>query len=142
MFPRRGLEKHQAAGFFVRIHPGGAELIAGTYMPGPGELRALRRYLATHHKDFRKLATAPALTKVFGALEGERLVRVPAPYDADHPAADLLRLKQFYFRRELGVADRDLTAHRQRDRSGIPRRDSVRDRGGRGTWQQMKSDVP
>ncbi|MDP9177762.1 MAG: DUF2461 domain-containing protein, partial [Gemmatimonadota bacterium] len=103
VFPRRGLEKHQAAGFFVRIHPEGTELIAGSYMPGPDELRAIRAYLASHHAEFLRLSTGRALNAAFGPLLGERLVRVPAPHAADHPAADLLRLKQFFRRRLIGV---------------------------------------
>jgi uncharacterized protein (DUF2461 family) len=37
-----------------------------------------------------------------GDLQGGQLQRVPRDYPADHPAADLLRNKQFYFRTTIG----------------------------------------
>jgi uncharacterized protein (TIGR02453 family) len=37
----------------------------------------------------------------FGAIEGERLVRVPTGWPADHPDAELLRLKDVTFGRQL-----------------------------------------
>lgn len=101
VFPRSGLEKQQAAGFFLRVGPEGAELIAGSYMPGPDELRKFRSYVAAQHATFRKLTTAKPLASVFGTLLGERLVRVPAPYPGDHPAAEFLRMKQVYYSRLL-----------------------------------------
>jgi uncharacterized protein (DUF2461 family) len=61
----------------------------------------MRRHIAKHHEAFRKLTKAAALTRAFGTLLGETLVRVPSGFDADHPAGDLLRMKQFYFRRTL-----------------------------------------
>jgi uncharacterized protein (TIGR02453 family) len=101
VFPRAGLEKHEAAGFFIRIDSDGVELIAGAYMPGPEQLQAFRRYLDTDHANFRKLATARALVGAFGSLTGDRLVRVHGGFPADHAAADFLRLKQVYVRKVL-----------------------------------------
>jgi uncharacterized protein (TIGR02453 family) len=101
VFPRQGLEKHQAAGFFFRVDEEGAELVAGTYVPGPDELRALRRHLSEHHAAFLRITNAKALRSAFGELQGEKLARVPAGFAADHPAAELLRMKQFYVRATL-----------------------------------------
>jgi uncharacterized protein (TIGR02453 family) len=103
VFPHKGLEKHQAAGFFIRVGTDGTELIAGTFIPGPDELRKLRAHIAEDHAEFRKATTARALTSTFGPLLGEQLVRVPAPWKSDHPASDLLRMKQFYYRQTLDV---------------------------------------
>ena len=101
VFPRAGLEKHQAAGFFLRVHPDGAELIAGSFVPGPDELSSIRRYLDKNHKAFLAVTTARPLISAFGALQGDQLVRVPRGYDPAHPAAALLRATQFYYRRSL-----------------------------------------
>jgi uncharacterized protein (DUF2461 family) len=38
---------------------------------------------------------------MFGEMQGERLTRTPKGFAADHPAADLLRFKQFLFYDEL-----------------------------------------
>ncbi|MGH7468310.1 MAG: DUF2461 domain-containing protein [Longimicrobiales bacterium] len=104
VFPRQGREKHEAAGFFLRVAPDGVELIAGTYMPGPDELRKLRKYLGTHHAAFNRLVNSRPLGNTFGPLLGESLGRVPAPFAAVQPGADLLRKKQFFVRRTLPPA--------------------------------------
>ena len=44
---------------------------------------------------------APAFPAAFGELEGERLKRVPPGYPADHPDAELLKLKDIVFGRDL-----------------------------------------
>jgi uncharacterized protein (TIGR02453 family) len=103
VFPRGGAEKHQCAGFFFSVSPDGAELVAGTYMPGPDELRVLREHLAERHVAFRRVAEAAALKKEWGAMEGEQLKRVPRVFDADHPAESLLRRTQFYVRRTMAA---------------------------------------
>ena len=36
-----------------------------------------------------------------GELQGTSLARVPRGYEPDHPAADLLRRKQYFFGKEL-----------------------------------------
>jgi uncharacterized protein (TIGR02453 family) len=105
VFPRSGLEKHEAAGFFFRISPDGAELIAGTFMPGSDQLCQLRTWVASNHASLRKLARARPLRTFFGELQGTQLRRVPRGYDPDHPGADLLRLTQMYFRRRLPKSD-------------------------------------
>lgn len=104
VFPFGGREKHEAAGFFFRIQPDGAEMVAGSFMPGPDQLRAMREYLDKNHKTFLATTNSKALTKVLGELQGDRLQRVPRGYDPAHPAADLLRLTQYYFSRSFPVA--------------------------------------
>jgi len=101
VFPCRGREKHASAGFFIRVHPEGAELIAGSFMPGPDELAAVRKYVDRNHKAFTAMTQAKPLTSMFGALQGDQLQRVPRGYDSTHPAAPLLRATQFYYRRVL-----------------------------------------
>jgi uncharacterized protein (DUF2461 family) len=41
----------------------------------------------TNQRSFRKM---------LGNLQGERLIRLPSGFAADHPAIDVLRQKQFY----------------------------------------------
>lgn len=103
VFPCRGAEKAAAAGFWFSVSPAGVELVAGSYMPGPPQLARVRAYLDTQHAEFRKLTTAAPLKKAFGELQGDRLKRVPRGFEPEHPAADLLRLKQYYVRASLGA---------------------------------------
>lgn len=104
VFPRNGLEKHRVAGFFLRVSAAGTEVLGGVYMPGPDELRALRAWLDRHHAEFSKLVSDPALRRCMGALQGDRLQRVPKPFPQDHPAASLLRHTQLFFRHILPAA--------------------------------------
>lgn len=101
VFPRAGLEKQQAAGFFFRIGSDGAELIGGAFMPGTAELARFRKWLLNEHRRFGRIVSAAPLHRVMGNLLGEQLQRVPKGLPPDHPAADLLRRKQFYLRRVL-----------------------------------------
>jgi uncharacterized protein (TIGR02453 family) len=95
VFPRRGREKHASAGFYCGVSLDGIEVAGGIYMPGPQELLAIRTWLAARHAQFRKAAAGPR--KLMGALQGESLRRIPKGFDAAHPAADLLKMKQWLY---------------------------------------------
>jgi uncharacterized protein (DUF2461 family) len=69
----------------------------GVYMPGPEELRAIRTYLVEHHAEFRKLSKVRGLRTLMGEVRGEQLSRVPKGFCAEHPAANLVRSKQWLF---------------------------------------------
>lgn len=102
IFPRRGHAKHVSAGFYIGVSPEGVEIAGGIYMPGPPELLAIRAWLAEHYVDFRKAARGPE--KLMGKLHGASLQRVPKGFPADHPAADLLKMKQWLYYTVLDVA--------------------------------------
>jgi uncharacterized protein (DUF2461 family) len=70
-------------------------------MPEPETLLAIRQHLAERHEEFRKIAGARAVQQLFVEVQGEQLTRVPKGYPHDHPAADLLRLKQYLLYVEL-----------------------------------------
>lgn len=95
IFPRRGQEKHVSAGFYFGISPEGVEIAGGIYMPGPEELFAIRTWLAENYAGFRKTAAGPK--KLMGELHGASLQRVPKGFDANHPAADLIKMKQWLY---------------------------------------------
>lgn len=97
VFPRTGLEKFEAAGFFLRVAPEGVQVLGGAYIPGPEQLKAARAWLDRRHPAFRKTVTDKALVKAMGALQGDQLKRVPKGFDPDHPAGDFLRMTQYYF---------------------------------------------
>ena len=95
VFPRRSREKHASAGFYCGVSLAEIEVAGGIYMPGPQELLAIRTWLAARHAEFRKAAAGPR--KLMGALQGESLRRIPKGFDAAHPAADLLKMKQWLY---------------------------------------------
>jgi uncharacterized protein (TIGR02453 family) len=104
IFPRRGHEKHVSAGFYVGVSHEGVEVAGGIYMPGPPELLAIRTWLADHHAAFSKAARGPE--KLMGKLHGASLQRVPKGFPPEHPAADLLKMKQwlYYTVLDAGIA--------------------------------------
>lgn len=97
VFTRRGFERHAGAGYYFSVSPKEIEVAGGVYMPGPEELRAIRLHLLENHEDFRRQAGARTLRAVMGELKGESLTRPPKGFPADHPAADLVRAKQWLF---------------------------------------------
>ena len=98
-FSRRG--DKAGAGYYFAVSHKEVAIGGGLYMPEAETLLAIRERLAERHEEFRKLAAAPAVRRLFVEVQGERLTRVPKGYAANHPAADLLRLKQYLLYVEL-----------------------------------------
>ena len=97
VFHRRGMEKESGGGLYFAISPKEVEVAGGIYMPASETLLAVRTHLAGHHADFRALIRDRALRRLLGEMQGEQLTRPPKGFCAEHPAADLLRYKQFLF---------------------------------------------
>ena len=97
MFPRSGLGKNSCAGFYFHVSPDGCVIAGGMYMPGPEELAAVRAAIAADPQGWAKLVENKALIRSAGPLLGEKLSRPPKGVPADHPVAEYLRMKQWYF---------------------------------------------
>jgi uncharacterized protein (TIGR02453 family) len=103
-FWHRKHEKHACAGYYFSVSHKEVEVAGGVYMPGPEQLLALRQHLAEHYVEFRKLVTNRKLVALMEPLKGESLSRVPKGFPADHPAADLTRMKQWLYYTSLDPA--------------------------------------
>ena len=101
VFPCRGLARHQGAGLYFEIAPDWVWVGGGMYAPEPAQLLAVREHLAANLRRFRALVEAPAFRRQVGALDGERLQRVPRGFAKDHPAAEYLKYRQFLAGREF-----------------------------------------
>lgn len=106
VFNRRGLEKHAAAGLYFSVSPEEIEVAGGVYMPGREQLLAIRNYLAENYEEFRRIIRRQSLRALMGELWGNQLSRAPKGFPADHPAADVLRYKQWlvYVLLDSGIA--------------------------------------
>ena len=104
VFRRRGLGDHAGAGFYVSISAKEVATGGGIYMPAPDELLSVRGHVARKHQELRKLIADRALRRLLGDMQGEQLTRVPKGFAPDHPAADLLRYKQYLLYIELDPA--------------------------------------
>lgn len=101
-FPRRGMSRHEGASYYFAVSNKEVAIGGGVYMPMPETLQAIRQRIAEHPAEFRRLISAKAAQKLYGAMQGEQLSRIPKGFASDHPAADLLRHKQFLYYVELG----------------------------------------
>jgi uncharacterized protein (TIGR02453 family) len=96
-------------GYFFRIQPGGRSHVTCGFMgPEPDDLRLIRQDIAYDHATWRKILRGRNLRDHLGELFGEELATVPRGFPKDHPAADLLRKKQFLLRRSF--TDNDVLA--------------------------------
>ena len=98
-FPARQLLK-RGGGFYFEVTPGWVWIGGGIYMPEAGDLLRIRERIATDHARLRRILRAKSFVAAAGAMQGATLTRVPRGFPADHPAADLLRHKQFLASRE------------------------------------------
>jgi uncharacterized protein (DUF2461 family) len=71
------------------------------YAPQPAQLLAVRQHIVHNVRRLRTLVESPSFRKTVGALDGERLQRVPRGFDRDHEAADYLRFRQFLAGRDF-----------------------------------------
>ncbi len=88
-------DKKPSCGLYLHLDAEQYFLGGGVYHPGSPELLAIRNHVASDYRKLLKVITSSEFKKLFGTLEGEQLSRVPRGFAADHPAADLLRRKQF-----------------------------------------------
>ena len=101
IFPRRGLDKHACAALYFSVSAEAIEIAGGVYMPTPDELRAIRLHLVDHHEEFRRILRGRTLRALMGELVGAEAARMPKGFDAGHPAAGLVRSKQWLLDIEL-----------------------------------------
>jgi uncharacterized protein (TIGR02453 family) len=95
VFPWRGLQKHEGAGLYFHVAPDEVWAGGGLYMPQTSHLHLVREHIARHHRRLRGIVEAPSFKRRAGALEGEKLSRVPRGFPKDHPAAEYLKYRQF-----------------------------------------------
>ncbi|MDP9251045.1 MAG: DUF2461 domain-containing protein [Chloroflexota bacterium] len=91
---------HGMGGYF-HFQPDEYYAGGGMWHPERPRLEAWRSLVANAPATVHAAIEDPRFTAAFGAVEGERLVRVPTGWPADHPDAELLRLKDVTFGREL-----------------------------------------
>jgi uncharacterized protein (TIGR02453 family) len=88
-------EIHTRAGYYLHVEPGATFLAGGAYLPESPWLKAIRQEIAYCTEEFTNILDGQAFKKCFGELEGEKLIRPPKDYAADHPAIELLKHKSF-----------------------------------------------
>jgi uncharacterized protein (TIGR02453 family) len=92
-------------GGYFSLAPGEIYTGGGLWHPEPAQLAAWRAAVANRPADVHAAVKDPAFVRVFGKVEGDSLKRTPAGFPADHPDAELLRLKDIIFSRRLSDED-------------------------------------
>lgn len=93
-FSRKGLRLPGGVLYFG-ISEEGVEVAGGVYHPLPDTLLAVRTHIAANHAQLRAILSRAKVKRLFGGLEGGELTRVPKGFDANHPAADLIKKKDW-----------------------------------------------
>lgn len=93
-----GRKSDKAPGYYIHIEPGGESIFAsGIYMPDKAVLENLRQDLIAPKSRIATMLADKAFRKQFPHLgEDDKAKRVPRGYDADHPRAELLKLRHFF----------------------------------------------
>ncbi len=103
-FRWRDLPKGGGASLHLEVNPKWVWMGGGFYAPEPQHLVRIRAHIAETHPELHRLAESRTFKRVFGALEGDKLTRVPRGYAADDPAAEYLKFKYYLVGREFPPA--------------------------------------
>ena len=103
-FRWRTLPKGQSAGLYFEVTHGWVWIGGGYYAPDTPHLVRIREHISGTYPEIQRLTRKPAFKKLFGALDGEQLSRVPRGFAKDDPSADYLRYRSFLAGREFPAA--------------------------------------
>lgn len=94
-----------AVGGYFSFAPGQMSLGGGRWQPAPATMAAWRAMVVERNAEVHAALEQPAFVRTFGRLVGDTYRRVPAGSPADHPDAELLKLRQLLFSRHLSDAE-------------------------------------
>jgi uncharacterized protein (TIGR02453 family) len=90
-----GGRKSMGFPYYLHVQPGNHSMLAGGWHdPSPEQIMAWRNAVDKNSATVKKIIGKKEFVAVFGGLAGEKLARAPRGYPADHPALDLLRMKE------------------------------------------------
>ena len=88
-------------GYYIWIKPGGSRVGCGFSYPNADDLKRIRQDIEANYEDWNKILKSKSIKTNFGKMGGEQVKTTPRGFEADHPAIDLLRFKQFWFERSF-----------------------------------------
>jgi uncharacterized protein (TIGR02453 family) len=103
--PRSRTESVHHVGGYFHFEPDEGYVGGGMWHPERPVLDAWRALVAKDPKRVHAAIDDRAFLKAFGEVGGDRLVRTPPGYAADHPDAALLKLKDVTFGRRVSDED-------------------------------------
>ncbi len=95
-------------GYYFWIRPGGTHIACGFSYPNAADLKRIRQDIERNYADWNKLLKSKTIQSNFGKMKGGQVKTTPHGFQADHPAIELLRYKQFWF--EHSFTDKEVRA--------------------------------
>ncbi|WP_373518363.1 DUF2461 domain-containing protein [Pricia sp.] len=102
-FHRLGTQNR--GGYYIRIKPGETFIATGFWGPEKEDLFRIRKEFELDASEMRKISNEKSFKKIWGELEGDAVKTAPNGFDKDHENIDLIRQKQFIFRRNFTDAE-------------------------------------
>lgn len=90
-----GGRKSMQPGYYFHLQPRQSFIAAGKHMPAGTETLKIRNAIAANTAGFLKIVEKKSFRDAFGEMRGDRLKSAPKGFDADHEAAEYLKLKEF-----------------------------------------------
>ena len=97
-------------GYYIHIEPGNSFLATGFWNPEKEDLLRIRKELELDATEFRAITQKKSFVKIWGPLVGDTLKTSPKGFDKTHENIDLIRYKQFTFKRSF-TDDEVLSSH-------------------------------
>ncbi len=94
----RRATKSRRGGYYFHLKPGNSFLACGFWGPEPADLQRIRQDIDLNFSDWKKVLKNKSIVSTFGKMQGDTVKSAPRGYAKDHPAIELLRHKQFYFK--------------------------------------------
>lgn len=92
-------------GYYFHIEPGNSYIAGGFFGPNATDIKRIRDDIRFDAKPLRTVLQSESFRQTFGTLKGEQLKTTPKGFDANDPAIDLLRYKQFLLIRKFTDAE-------------------------------------
>jgi uncharacterized protein (TIGR02453 family) len=92
-------KKTAALGMYFHLEPNSTFIGGGLHMPEPKALKAIRVKIADEYERLNEITNSPDFKNEFPEQHqmNEPLKRVPQGFDKEHPAAELLKQKEFSY---------------------------------------------
>jgi uncharacterized protein (TIGR02453 family) len=84
-------------GYYLHIEPGKSFLAGGFWAPEKDDMLRIRQEFELDDAPIRNILNDKKLKNVFGTIQGDALKTAPKNFDKEHPAIDLIKMKNWYF---------------------------------------------
>ena len=98
-FIRQGAERRGT--YYIRVKPGETLIGGGFWGPEKQDLFRIRKEFETDASELRDIIGNIEFQQVWGELQGDAVKTAPKGFDKTHPNIDLIRRKQFLFKRDF-----------------------------------------